>query len=283
MRVKIVNYAVVLLLGAFCLVGLTQSQPVLIKISADYNPYDFGASFDYYEWETDKLSEMPNLKFYDWNQVLAYGEKKSDDVAEFSIDDTQLKTLIVYKVFWFSRLGSCVEWYPDFWDLFDTYDRLGWKTEPTSFTLYKIFADPKQQKNRDEFYRIAIEVLNDPKTKLAWEAQKKEFLDEARSWAMEYPVYARDFQNMEKSEYQSSVLKAIDTLVKHIDQTDHSQKVIPGGRSWWNIAKAVEGLLVMISDDSPLKLQSLFYRIGPNASKQIKTYAVSAKKQLFIK
>jgi len=260
-----------------CLMGVSASQQRLsVKVPA--KPFEVGEDLPRWNWETFDISLLEGVRIQDWNSVKRAAETRPDKDLEYYIDQSELVHLVRNNVFQFSRLGLCTTMQLSFWEYNTSIGYRRWIDRPDAFTLALMLTDAKQDAAREEFAATALRVLNDPQTKLRWNEQRDSFCAMMRDdWNIgpKDPDWV-DYNRMLNATYESSMPLAFNALIRIMNATDYSLKVIPDGY-YWQMVRVINNFFDYVYDESPMKIQSACYRMGPDATRKLIGYVERAR------
>jgi len=272
------------LLTALFLFGFSQSQQGVLSSNALRSPYWVGEDIPNWDWDSDKLADLGDVAIRDWDSILKEVNAGPGEDEEYRINLRSFESLVRDNIFTFSRLGTCQIWNPSMWDVIVNIDDPNWSGFPTSNVLRSILMDDAQQKTRDAFLAKTVEIFRDPATKKLWDKQRQDFWESMEIASEEdiYPDYRDDFRRMQNTGYEVAMQAALDNLIKHMETTDYTLKVLPASGVWQLIRISGE-VFQAVWDESPLKINSACYRMGKAATGKLVTYVKELRRQYALK
>ena len=278
MKARWLYLAMLITISLFCLMGLTNSQQQRLSVKVPKGPFDLPQGLAAWDWKTKDVSKLGEVHILDWDSVVKSAEGRVDKDSEYYLDQSEFEHLVRNNVFQFSRLGICTVMYLSVWDYSLMVGYRRWIEKPDAFTLAKILTDPKQDAAREEFMASALRVMKEPQTKVMWGKQRDSYCNMIRNdWGISSkdPEWI-DYNRMLNADYESSMQMAFNSLIRVMNGTDFSLKVIPSGYSW-ELVRVINKFFDWVSDDSPLRIQSACYRMGPDATRKMIGYVERAR------
>ena len=266
----------ILLLGVclFCLMGVSKSKPVRLSVKVPLGDvFKLPEDIEYWDWRSDDINEIGYVEIIEWNEVIKKIDKSGDPRSEYFITLDEFETLLRNNIFLLTRIGLYDDFLPELWDL--DYS-IGYGREllhPNAYTMAKILTDSRQESKREAFVKAAINILKDPKTKVAWEKQRDEFCHRMdRIWGVNEGEWGwSDYQRAKNVDYESALFMTITEMLRYMKTTDFDAKVIPDG--WgWRIVRVINTYFEHVYDESPFRMQSACFRMGPTATKKLIGY-----------
>lgn len=269
------NWTLYLILGLsiFCLMGISNSQQAKLSMKVPYEAFKLPSGIPSWDWETDDTKNLGSVRIRNWDEVMRMAEENTDAKHEYQIDIKEFETILLNNIFLFTRVGLTQDFSPSVWDIDFSTGYRRYLYQPDAFTLAKILTDSKQDAAREAFVNAAIRIVKDPKTKASWEAQRQRFTQEMIDiWEVEPGHWAwQDYQRMKNIDYDSSITMAFNEILKQMKNVDFALKVIPDGWNW-RIVRVINTYFETVLDDSPFKLQSACFRMGPEATEKLMSY-----------
>lgn len=278
MKKKWLSYAVLIALSLVCLIGLTTSEHLRLGVRVPRNPFIIGDNVARWDRITYNTSYLDDVQVLDWDTVLRGVENRIGPKEDYFLEMREMENLVRNNLFSFSRLGICTNWNVDLCD-FDL--EIGYKRSlgsPDAFTLAKLLTDASQEEVRKEFLKRTVQIMQEPASRQLWSQQRDVFVENWHEWVMERgsQEWQIDYYRMLNADYDSSMQLAYNNLIRYMNATDFSLKVIPGNTTW-RLVRLINNFFELVTDDTPMKISSICYRIGPEATEKLIGYVKQAR------
>lgn len=278
-----------MILCMFSCLGLTQSNFQVFKLSVpEYPwPWDEYPTSNYSVWDYDAtLEELGEDNLYNWQSITEFAEANTNDVQQLSYNWEMIRTFAERNVFALTIPGSSVNWKLSFWDL-DLYLDENYESmlpRPNALAIKRMLLDKGNEKVKQQVLTLLVKLLKEDSTKAKWEAAKAEFI-EFNDYALEGDEEAQieAFKAISNSTYEKAVLGSIDYYLSVLEKVNHNHKAMLSKHRNWIITEVAGEYCNFLFDYSAFKFYSLVYRMGPDATKQLKTYLQQAKTELMKK
>lgn len=274
---------VFLIFGLF-LFGFSKSQQTSLTTTAVYYPFWLGYDFPGWDWESDKIADLDEVRIRDWEGILKDIPTSGIDPEEFVMEMSSFEKLVQDNIFSFSRLGTCNAWHPTWWDVVVNLKDNEWDGFPSSNILRSILLDESQKKTREAFTTRCMEIFKDPNTKKLWEAQRTKFWEDNEIYSVDdiYDLYTEDYNKMLNTGYDAAMLAALDNVIKYMESTNYSLKVLPAS-GLWQLIQVTGEVFQVVWDETPFKVQSICYRMGKTATSNLLVHVKELRRQIAIK
>ncbi len=279
MKARWLFYLALITFSIFCLMGLTNSQQTRLSVMVSDNPfYLMARDLPSWDWGTNDVSNLGKVPILEWATVLKTVDNSSGKDKEYFITQEEFETIVRNNVFLFSRLGLCTNTYLSIWDLNTSMGYKRWLEIPHSYIVAKLLTDSKQDAIREEFMNAAMRILKEPKTKTLWAQQRDSF---CQTMIDEWQITPEDeawidYQRMLNTDYDSSMQLAFNNLIRVMNGTDFSLKVIPSYGAL-HLVRVINQFFEYVRDDSPMQIHSACYRMGPDATRKMIGYIERAR------
>lgn len=278
MKKKLIGYLVLFALCLVCLIGLTTSEHLRLVARVPRSPFKIGNDVSRWDWVTYNTNYLDDVQILDWESVLREAETSSSPKEDYYLELWEMENLVRNNLFNFSRLGICTNWNVNIGD-FDweaTYKR--YLNSPDAFTLAKMLTNPTQEGIRREFLKRAVQIMREPSSKQLWSKQREIYLTRWNESVMKHgsQEWKIDYFRMLNADYESSMQLAFNNLIRYMNSTDFSLKVIPGNTTWL-LVRLINNFFELVRDDTPLKISSICYRMGPEATEKLIGYVKQAR------
>ncbi len=264
---------------AFLLAWSRSDQPA-VSVMVPENP--FAIAQGAYQWDgrTSDATQLGNVRILNWATVRQAATNRPDTVKNYFITWDEMEYMIKNNVFDFSRIGICTKWYPSVSDLFGYIGYRRFLYPPDTFTLSKMLSAPDQEPARMEMLDRTVRLLKDPGTKVQWEIQRASFINLFSDWIRndKNSAFRADYSRIANATYENSLQAAFTNLVLQMDNTDFSLKVIPFNNRW-KLVVVINDIFEIVNDESPLGINSVCYRMGPEATQKARSYVLEAKQR----
>jgi hypothetical protein len=148
---------------------------------------------------------------------------------------------------------------------------------PPSMAMKVLLLGAEYKKHRSELVKKLTDHLLSPPMEARFYGSRDSAAAYLEDWLKESPDSA-SLANLPSLiaalktwNYQKAVVTACDYYTEMINKVDYNKKVVLESWGMWYLINKKDGEnLDLFEDNTPMKMVSLFYRLGPKAGKEIK-------------
>lgn len=226
-------------IAVFCFLGLTQSEPITLEISAPWYPWTAPQDKAYYDdWEDEiALESLGSIPYVSWSAVIDYAARNlqsGNEIYKFTYSLDNLKEIMGNNIFTVSQAGICQVMKPssgyincEIGSTGTTYDILN------AYAARLILLDKKQEPKIKQIISALTQELTKTEIQEKWDAQRVEWLGWEDYYADDPSEYGMDYRKVQNAKYKDAILGTLDYFIREIDATDYNAKALHTGLGWW--------------------------------------------------
>ncbi|HOH98297.1 MAG TPA: hypothetical protein PL188_08355 [Candidatus Cloacimonadota bacterium] len=265
-------------IAVFCFLGLTQSAPITLEVTASWYPWVAPDDVPMYDDWDDAIAveSLGKIPYVSWAAVLDYAARNIQagyEINKFSYSLDDLRDIMENNIFTISQVGICKVLKPssyyinlDKGDSGFSYDLLN------AYAARLILLDKNMEPKIKQILTTLTKEVTNPPTVEKWNSQRLEWLGWEDYYDDDKSEYGLDYQKVKTAKYKDAILGALDFYIKEIDATDYNAKALYTGNGWWSIMRQDGNKLYWTNDTSAFKFRSLCYRMGKDAAMKLKEH-----------